>query len=94
MNDTTPIASYLDWHLYERAPVVGQGRCRSFILRPPQGARRYQIELDTAARRLRRNRDAKSIERRQPQIYAWLICELAELIPDRAQRDQTEGCRP
>ena len=94
MNDTTLIASYLDWQLFERTPATDGGRDRYFDLLAPQGARRYQLVLDTTARRLRRDRDAKSIERRQPQIYVWLVCELAELIPDRAHGDNTEESRP
>jgi hypothetical protein len=75
-------ASYLDWHLYESAPVPGQRRHLRFVLHPSQGRRRYQIELDTAQRRPTSNRDVRSLARRHPQIYVWLVCELAELTPE------------
>jgi hypothetical protein len=78
---TAPIASYLDWQLYESARVPDQGRYRRFVLHSPQVKRRYQLELDTVHRQPTSNRDVRSLARRNPDIYAWLVCELAELTP-------------
>ena len=75
----TPVADHAGWMLYR---LHSSSERSGYLLRAPRwvrGIRTLHLFLNAADRRLSLNRDARRLERHQPEVYRWLQNWLAEV---------------